>query len=41
MPQRVKSQEAPNVPSQGEQPPVAAPPGYKLAPLAWAGAYRR
>jgi antibiotic biosynthesis monooxygenase (ABM) superfamily enzyme len=35
----VRCQEAPNVRSQGEQPPVAAPPRYKLALLSWAGAY--
>jgi antibiotic biosynthesis monooxygenase (ABM) superfamily enzyme len=39
MAQRVKSQEAPNVRRQGEQPPVAAPPRYKLALLSWVGAY--
>jgi antibiotic biosynthesis monooxygenase (ABM) superfamily enzyme len=39
MAQRVRCQEAPNVRSQGEQPPVAAPPRYKLALLSWAGAY--
>jgi antibiotic biosynthesis monooxygenase (ABM) superfamily enzyme len=39
MAQRVKAQEAPNVRSQGEQPPAAAPPRYKLALLTWAGAY--
>jgi hypothetical protein len=37
MAQRVKAQEAPNVRSQGEQPPAAAPPRYKLALLTWAG----
>jgi hypothetical protein len=26
-------------PGQGEQPPAAAPPRYKLALLSWAGAY--
>jgi hypothetical protein len=37
MAQRVKAPEAPNVPRQGEQPPAAAPPRYKLALLSRAG----
>lgn len=39
MTQRVKSQQAPHIPSQGGPPQAAAPPRYKLAVLSWAGAY--
>jgi antibiotic biosynthesis monooxygenase (ABM) superfamily enzyme len=39
MAQRVESQEAPKLHGQGEPPPAAAPPRYKLALLTWAGAY--
>jgi antibiotic biosynthesis monooxygenase (ABM) superfamily enzyme len=39
MAQRVESREAPDARRQGEPPPGAAPPRYKLALLTWAGAY--
>ena len=39
MSQRVRSQETPTVRRQGEPPPVAPPPRYKLALISWAGAY--